>query len=279
MTTILLDDLAQRIRQQEVQLEALRRELETRQRKLATLAERKAGLLAKIQQVDAEIAAITSGKKGGKASQHKAAAALPARAVGLGRPSGNGAAITAKRGPASAQVGNGKAKSVPSADQPKLSDFIVTMLREVGRPLTVRQLALEAKGRGFVSTSNNFPKLVETRTYDLKRKGILKRAADQPGFVLAQSQNGKAKKAAGAASKPGRKAMSRKQLPLRDVLTQILQKSTKPMTGGELAAAALKAGYQTTSKRLVDSVWVVLGHMNNVENVSGQGYRLKKSKA
>jgi hypothetical protein len=66
----------------------------------------------------------------------------------------------------------GSPRRVPSADQPKLADFIVTMLREAGRPLTVRQLAEEAKRRGFVSASSNFPKMVEARTYDLKRKSI-----------------------------------------------------------------------------------------------------------
>jgi hypothetical protein len=150
------------------------------------------------------------------------------------------------------------------------------MIQAAGQPLTVRQLAEEAKRRGFRSTSGNFAKMVETRTYDLLRKGILQRASGQLGFVLAKSQNGKAKRMTAVASKPSPKARSGKQLPLREVLTQILKKSTKPMTGGELATAALKAGYQTTSNRLVDSVWVVLGHMNNVENIPGLGYRLKR---
>jgi hypothetical protein len=46
-----------------------------------------------------------------------------------------------------------------------------------------------------------------------------------------------------------------------------------------MAAEALKAGYKTTSKRFVHSVWTMLGTMDNVENVKGQGYRLKRGKA
>jgi hypothetical protein len=46
-----------------------------------------------------------------------------------------------------------------------------------------------------------------------------------------------------------------------------------------LAEEALKAGYKTTSKRFVDTIWTMLGTMNNVENVKGQGYRLKRGKA
>jgi len=279
MTTMLLDDLTQRIRQQESQLEALRRELKARQKQLSGLAERKAGLLAQLQQVDAEIAAVATGSKPSKARQRKASRARPSRIVGLGTPVANGKAATAQQGPAFAKVAKKKAKRGPSVGQPKLPHLLVTMIQDARRPLTVKQLAEEAQRRGFVSSSGNFAKMVETRTYDLVRKGALKRASGQLGFVIAQSQNGQTKKAATVASKPGPKVRTGKPLSLRDVLAQILRKSTKPMTGGELAAAALKAGYQTTSKRLADSVWVAVGHMNNVENIPGQGYRLKKAKA
>jgi hypothetical protein len=51
------------------------------------------------------------------------------------------------------------------------------------------------------------------------------------------------------------------------------------MTGGELAQAALKAGYRTSSKHFAQSVWTALGLMKNVENLKGQGYRLKRGKS
>jgi hypothetical protein len=63
------------------------------------------------------------------------------------------------------------------------------------------------------------------------------------------------------------------------VLTQILKKMGTPLTGSELAEEALKAGYRTTSKRFVDNIWTMLSHMDNVENVKGQGYRLKRGKS
>jgi hypothetical protein len=60
------------------------------------------------------------------------------------------------------------------------------------------------------------------------------------------------------------------------VLTDILKKSRKPLSGSELAELALAAGYQTTSEKFVDSVWSTLGQMDNVEHLPQKGYRLKK---
>ena len=48
--------------------------------------------------------------------------------------------------------------------------------------------------------------------------------------------------------------------------------------GRAFTEEALKAGCHTTSKRFIDSVWTMLSTMDNVENVKGQGYRLKRSK-
>ena len=60
---------------------------------------------------------------------------------------------------------------------------------------------------------------------------------------------------------------------------QILQEQSRPMTGGALAQEALKAGYLTSSKNFAQSVWTALGLMKTVENVKGQGYRLKRGKS
>jgi hypothetical protein len=60
------------------------------------------------------------------------------------------------------------------------------------------------------------------------------------------------------------------------VLTAILKKSRKPLSGSELAERALAAGYQTQSTKFVDSIWTALGQMDNVEHLPQQGYRLKK---
>jgi hypothetical protein len=113
-----------------------------------------------------------------------------------------------------------------------------------------------------------------------RSKGVLRAAVGQPGFVLAQPSSGKMQKEAqpvqrNAQSQPQK---SGKQRPLHEVLTQILKKSTKPMTGSELAAEALKAGYHSTSKNFVDVVWVAMSNLKNVERVPNQGYRLKSSR-
>src|SRR5262249_51039320 len=150
-----------------------------------------------------------------------------------------------------------------------------------GRPLTVKELAQEAKRRGFKSSSHDFPRMLAVRAREMKLDGVLKRAVGQPGFVLAQPSQGTTKGlgqasrsdqlatkksvttggtgARGKAAKPG------KRVSLREVLTQILKKSTKPMTGSELAAQALASGYQTSSKSFVDVVWVAMTNMKNVE--------------
>jgi hypothetical protein len=136
----------------------------------------------------------------------------------------------------------------------------------------------ELKRRGYQSQSRNFPKLLAVRARELKKKGILRAAVGQPGFVPAQPSSATKHKEAppirrSSKSQPQR---SGQQLPLREVLMQILKKSTKPMTGGQLATAALKAGFHSQSKRFVDVVWDALNKLPNVEHVPNQGYRLKK---
>jgi len=66
---------------------------------------------------------------------------------------------------------------------------------------------------------------------------------------------------------------------LREVLTQILKKMGAPLTGSELAQEVLKTGYQTDSTKFVNNVFVILGRMDNVEHVAGEGYRLKRGKS
>ena len=66
------------------------------------------------------------------------------------------------------------------------------------------------------------------------------------------------------------------QVPLRVLLAKLLAKSKRPLAARELADQVLASGYQTKSKKFVDVMWVALGNMDNVENVPGQGWRLKK---
>jgi hypothetical protein len=287
MPTLLLEDLAERISQQEVQLQTLRHELETRQRQLADLNEQKQRLLTQLQQIDAQIAGIAGGSQSVKTSQPKTAPAKLNRIAVIKAPS-NGASRKAK------------AKQAAKAEQPSLPKLIITLLQEAGGPLTVKELASEAKRRGFRSSSHDFPKMLAVRARELMRKGTLKAAQDQPGFVLAKGQakptarpvpqkgptaanqqNGVAGKR--SATRPAGTASSKtkptRPASLREVLIQILSKADKPLTGSELAQLALQAGYRTTSKNFADVVWVAMGNMPNVVNVPNQGYRLKKAKA
>src|SRR5262249_40363600 len=112
--------------------------------------------------VEAEIAALAAGAKRPQAPSGKAAPKKPAP-----KPSAAG---------------------TPS--QPSLPSLLVSVIRSAGRPLTAKRLVQEVKRRGFKSSSANFTKMVETRLWDLKKQGVVQRASDQPGYVLAPSSNG-----------------------------------------------------------------------------------------
>jgi hypothetical protein len=282
MPTLSLDAIQQRIAQRDAELQALHRDLEARRSRLQSLTQRKLELQAKLQKNEVEITAVAVG------SQRHAAAPKPA-----------------KKKPAS------KPAAVSRNSQPTLAELILTILRDIGRPLTVLQLTERVRQRRFPSKSKALHKLVGKNVYALAAKGALQRSADQSGFLVAPTANGKAAaksppkpsikgavpqtktgptKAAVTAPatakpKPAVKEAAKRasgakvaQKPLREVLTEILKKMGAPVTGSELAEEALKAGYHTTSKRFIDSVWTMLSHMDNVENVKGQGYRLKRGK-
>src|SRR5262249_31704180 len=128
--------------------------LEARQARLASLTSRKKGLQAQLQQVEKEIAALAKGVT-------TAAAPKPAQAK----------AAVAPRPAEGKHPGS-------------LADLIVTILREAGPPRTVRDLAPEARRRGFHSASRDFRKQVQNRVYDLKIKRLIAPASGQPGYVL-----------------------------------------------------------------------------------------------
>jgi hypothetical protein len=283
MPTLSVTDLQRQIDQRERELQALRQQLEARQDHLTELTRRKEELQRELQQVEEEITAL--------------AAATPTETEQPPTPA-----------PATPPIPE---PAVPVKDQPRLGELIVAMLRDSSGPMTARQLYEEAQRRGYQPNSRNPLKTMENRLQDLKSKGIIRRASGQYGFLLASSTNGakttkgksprpaqtstpkkpskpaksepaaktssgKGSSATGAAktAKPGRRG---EQPPLRVVLTAILKKSRKPLSGSELAERALAAGYQTTSTKFVDSVWTALGQMDNVEHLPQQGYRLKKS--
>jgi hypothetical protein len=184
MPTLSLDAIRQRIAKQNLELHALRRDLETRQNRLQSLAHRKKELEAKLRQIEAEMAAIHAGTK---------------------RP----VAVAPKAAP--------KKKSKP------------------------------AKA------------MVEKTTA---------RAPAKPG----QSKVS----ATAAPTKPS--AAKAPQVPLRELLTQVLKRMSVPLKASELAEEVLNTGYQTSSKKFVNILYVMLGRMDNVEHVEGEGYRLKRKR-
>jgi len=125
---------------------------------------------------------------------------------------------------------------------------------------------------------------------ELVKKGIFRRFKDGAGVVAATAAtNGSKAVSSPAARKPVKSVNkmkapaastlkpNQKQPSLRVVLTQLLRKSKRPLSGGELAEQAQKAGYRSASVDFANVVWVMLKKMENVEHLRDKGYRLKKS--
>jgi len=182
--------------------------------------------------------------------------------------------------------------SMPPAQLPKepiasatngmiLKDYLIALIQEAGKPLTVKELAEEVRRRKYPTKSKNISDLVQVRVYNMLKKGELTRASGQPGFVVG-SVNGQQTKVARAKRGPARKAKAQvrasrgSQPPLREVLTKILEQQKEPISGSDLAQKVLDTGYKSTSKRFQDVVWANLAARKDVEHVKGKGYRLKK---
>jgi hypothetical protein len=248
-----MDNLAQRIAHQQTELDALRREYEAREARLAELRSRKEGLESQLRRLDAEILAVNKGQ---------APPATP------------------------------KTPPVRTTRKQTLPGLLVELLQGVKGPLTVKKLAEEVEHRKFPTSSKSIPRLVQVRVQELVRKGILQHAQGQPGFVLARSGKGdtaasgqpvhamKDNTREGStptkAIKQAKPSRTTGQPPLRVVLTSILKKSRQPQRSGELAQQVLATGYKTTSGNFPALISVTLSNMDNLEHLPGEGYRLKK---
>jgi hypothetical protein len=248
-TTVALDDLTQQIAQHESDLNRLRQELEVRQTRLTDLARHREELQAQLRQVEADIQAVTQGQ-------------------------------TPR--PAATTVTSSDAKTA-TAISPKLADALVEVAREANRPLTARELGEQLVLRKFPTASKNITNLVQNRLTDLVKRGVFHRAEGRPGVILAKPGDEK-KSPAPKAHSNGKAAPAKKetgpgprkgQPSLRSLLTDLLQKSRKPVPARDLAKQVLATGYTTTSKNFTDVVWTALAQMK-AENVKGQGWRLKK---
>lgn len=168
MSTLSLKELHQRIAKQDAELLDLRQKLEARQTQFASLNQRRQALQAELQEVEKELAEVAAGKQGSPVVPR-----LVPKKKSAPKPS-----VTQK----------GTAPlSLPA--------LIVSIVSEATGPVTTQQLIVRVKQRGFQSKSANFSNMLKTRTYELVKKGLLKPAGDQPGFVLAKSSTKFAPKA------------------------------------------------------------------------------------
>jgi hypothetical protein len=249
-----LQDLAQRIHQHEAELAQLRKAFEARQAQLERLTQRKETLEAQLREVEAEIRAAGSGTV----------------------PAPKPTPIAAKP-PAPARM----ARLAGGVSMPQL---LVQLVQQANRPMTLKDLTQEVVRRKVPTRTHNIPGLIKSRISELVKKGILSRASDQPGVVLARAGESKAPRTTasnGQKKMPivaARPAMSATRTALGDLLTKLLAKTTRPIKARELAEQALAAGYPTKSRDFTNVVWVAVGKLDNVENVKGQGYRLKRGK-
>jgi hypothetical protein len=254
VTTVPLEGLADRIALQQAELESLRKEYEARQARLARLQLKKDVLAQKLVQIDAAIQAVSAGtapRRGRRKVKRGRRAAAPASA-GVAPPM-------------------------------KMADVLAEMVREAGGPCTAKTLADELQRRGLYADSPNLPRIVQARLYELVQAKVLKKARGERG-VVARRRRGALKARGRKKRRLGRTASKESlrrgpdgqpQRPLRAIVTDLLAKSSRPLPATELAKLALAQGYSTKSKDLKNVLWVLLGKMDNVENVSGQGYRLK----
>lgn len=276
-----LNDLASRISNQEVELQKLRREFDERQRKLASLTQRKEALQAQVRQIEAESAALVTGvpKKSTvrRLTSAKAAKSQPTRK----------AKSSSAKPPASSRSSKGKTGLT-------LPHLIVKIIQEARGALGISQIAKEALRRGFTSTSGNFEKMVAIRVHELRRKGALRPADGQAGFVLSKSSRKQVASARGSVltkkssnngtpvgwknSKPSQGNHKGEQPSLRSVLTTLLERTKGPLLVRDMAKRALATGYRSASKDFENVVQVTVGRMDELVNVSGKGYRLKKGK-
>jgi hypothetical protein len=252
-----LQDLAHRIARQEATLAKLRRRLDSR---LADLNRRREDLRARLRAVEAEIAAASP--NGQAAEQPTPVQAPPAQA----------ATHSAKR----------RARSGST-----LAEFLIGLVSEGnGEPVPVATLKAETVRRRFPTSSSNIPALVETRAWDLARRGLLRRDPATGGFLLPEARNGGTATATTTRKRPAASKQARKGGPqarngqpsLRSVLLDILKKAGRTLSAQELADQAQQAGYRSQSKDFKSVIWVAVRNMPEVEHDPEGGYRLKKRK-
>jgi len=248
-------DLAERIQQQEAELAKLRQELVSRRGQLSELTRRKDELQAELAKVEKDIEAVGQ--------------------VSIPQPT-----ISAARTPII--TSGSKATAKPTAGV-SLPTYLVELVRQAKGPITAKELTEAVVQNKFPTTSKNVNAMVKTRVHDLVRKGVLLRAGDTAGVVVAPAprsaksvepkvaaalpKNGKAKTASAKPAASATQAEPTKWRSLHEVLTHLLAKSSRPLTAQELAEGVTQCGYESKSKDLKNVIWVSLGKLATVERV------------
>lgn len=256
MTTETLEVLARRIAQQESELSTLRKQMSTQVNQLTRQRETLASRLAKI---DAEIQTV-----GAQVEAAPAAVKSPTKPTRKGK---------GRRGrPAKSGKGAG-AKTAGGS----LSKTLLDLVKEAGKPLTVAELTELAAARSGPTTSANFRKVVESRVYELTKKGHLARSADKKGYVVGDPKAAKAGKKLGRKPKKAKAEPGTPRPSLRKILLEIFQKEGRTLQVRELGEMVLATGYKTKSKDFNNVMWVALGQIDDIERDPAGGYRLKKA--
>jgi hypothetical protein len=267
--TLPLQDLAQRIRHQEMELARLHDELEARKTQLTTLARRKEQLQAQLNQVEAEIASVDQ-------------AALP---MASSTSSPKSTSLSTPR----ASHGDGKTSGKATSERISLPKLLISLVQRAKKPVSIKDLVAGVVSNKYPTKATDLQGMVENRVSDLVKAKTLKRVANQPGVVVIGKVTASATGTSTTASvaKPvatrtpssENSNSSEKKVSLKEALIQVLAKSSRPLTTQQLADQVLASGYQTKSKDFKNVIWVGIGNLDNVENIRGKGYRLRAGKA
>src|ERR1019366_8757460 len=171
-----------------------------------------------------------------------------------------------------------------SGERLSLPKLLVNIVAKAKKPVSIKDLVAGVVSHKYPTKANDLHRMVANRVSDLVKAKALKRVANQSGVVVlgnaaSQTESNEYQKV--AAVKPASSSKSTgsdKKLSLKDALIQVLAKSSHPLQAQKLADKVIAAGYQTKSKDFKNVVWVIAGGMDNVENVKGEGYRLKAGK-
>ena len=259
--TLPLHDLAARINQHETELAQLRQEYQARQTQLTALARRKDELQTQLDQVEAEIAKVDRAATAASPSPKSTPVSTPAAKSAAGSVTGGSAA---------------KIKGTDASAPISLPQLLVSLVQHANKPMSLKDLVDGVIRHKYPTTAKDLNAMIKNRVSELVQAKLLKRVADQRGVVVL----GKASKDAttGFAAKPAASANAtgpKQKLSLKEAMIQVLAKSSRPLPAQEIAHLVIANGYQSKSKDLKNVIWVCAGKMKNIENVKGEGYRLK----